>query len=578
MRLLDSRRLTGPGLLLDGPGAVLDLELTDAERDRVLAAWRASASRLLKAVGWESEVLAVRAFAGGASVAFTAPPDSLYAASGLNEAAWAWTQAELAGAPPPDLTALAYTLREAVAAERKPELLALREAARARGIIFLHGEEQVSVGSGRGVRVWPDDAIPAPSAVDWTQVHDVPIALVTGSNGKTTTVRLLAAMAATAGRVAGITSTDGVSVAGRLIDGGDYSGPSGARLLLRQSEVETAILETARGGLLRRGLAVERACVAVVTNVADDHLGEFGVQDLETLARTKLLVARAIGTEGRLVLNADDPVLVRAARELTSPIAWFSLDPENQLVAAHVARGGRAAVADQEGLKLLKPGGSTLVARTSEVPMTMGGAARHNVANALAAILAAEALDIPLESIGDTLRRFGGDPGDNPGRANLFEVGGAKVVIDYAHNPDGMRALAAATDGIPARRRLVLLGQAGDRSDAAIRDLARAAMALRPDQVVAKEMDRYLRGRAPGEVPGLIADEFRQLGLGADQVTCGGVEVEAAREALAWARPGDLLIFALHQDREAVVALLDRLRDAGWRAGEPLPRPLSQGE
>ncbi|MBA3258241.1 MAG: Mur ligase, partial [Gemmatimonadales bacterium] len=321
MRLLDSRRLTGPGLLLDRAGAVLDLELTDAERDRVLAAWRAAAGQLLDAVGWRGETVAVRAFAGGASVAFTAPSDALYAASELNEAGWAWAQAELAGAPPPDLTALAHTLRATIAAERKPELLALRDAARERGVTFLHGEEQVSVGSGRGVRVWPDHAIPSPSAVDWTQVHDVPIALVTGSNGKTTTVRLLAAMAAAAGRVAGITSTEGVSVAGRLIDGGDYSGPSGARLLLRQPEVEMAILETARGGLLRRGLAVERAVVAVVTNVADDHLGEFGVQDVETLARTKLLVARAIGTDGRLVLNADDRVLVGAARELTQPIA-----------------------------------------------------------------------------------------------------------------------------------------------------------------------------------------------------------------------------------------------------------------
>ncbi len=575
MRLLDSRRLTGPGLLLDGPGAVLDLELADAERDRALAAWRSAASRLLKAVGWEGEVLTVRAFAGGASVAFTAPADALYAASELNEAAWAWAQAELAGAPPRDLATLAHTLRAAIAAERKPELLALRGAARERGVIFLHGEEQVSVGSGRGVRVWPHHAIPSPSAVDWTQVHDVPIALVTGSNGKTTTVRLLAAMAAAAGRVAGITSTDGVSVAGRPIDEGDYSGPSGARLLLRRPEVEVAVLETARGGLLRRGLAVERADVAVVTNVADDHLGEFGVQDLETLGRTKLLVARAIGGEGRLVLNADDPVLVAAARGLTSPIAWFSLDSGNQVVATHVARGGRAALADDEGLKLLERGGSTLVARTSEVPMTMGGAARHNVANALAAMLAAGGLGIPLEAIAETLRRFGGAAGDNPGRANLFEVGGAKVIIDYAHNPDGMRALATATDGIPARRRLVLLGQAGDRSDAAIRDLARAAMALRPDRVVAKEMDRYLRGRAPGEVPGLIADEFRRLGLAPDRVTCGGVEVQAAREALAWARPGDLLVFALHQDREPVVALLDRLRDVGWRAGEPLPEPQS---
>jgi UDP-N-acetylmuramyl tripeptide synthase len=356
-----------------------------------------------------------------------------------------------------------------------------------------------------------------------------------------------------------------------LIDAGDYSGPNGARLLLRQPEVEVAVLETARGGLLRRGLAVERADVAVVTNVADDHLGEFGVQDLDTLAETKLLVARAIGPEGRVVLNADDRVLVAASRALTAPIAWFSLDPGNPVVAAHVARGGRAAVAGDGGLTLLERGRDTVVARASEVPMTMGGAARHNVANALAAILAAGGLGISLDAIGATLGRFGTHPDDNPGRANIFQVGGATVLIDYAHNPHGMGALAAATAGISARRRLVLLGQAGDRSDEAIRDLARAAMALRPDRVVAKEMDRYLRGRAPGEIPALLAEEFRRLGLPPDRVTCAGVEVQAAREALAWARPGDLLILALHQDREQVVALLNRLRGMDWTAGDPLP-------
>ena len=572
MRVLDSRRLTGPNLLLDRAGAVLDIELSDAERDRALAAWRAAATRLLDAVGWHGQVLAMRSFAGGASVAFTAPADALYAATDLNDAAWASAQAELEGTPAPDTAATVENLRTTIAAERRPALLALRDAARARGVVFLHGEEQVSVGSGTGVAVWPDDAIPAPSAVDWSRVHDVPIALVTGSNGKTTTVRLLAAMAKAAGRVAGLTSTDGVAVGGRQIGEGDYSGPSGARLLLRDSAVEVAILETARGGLLRRGLTVERADVAVVTNIADDHLGEFGVQDLTTLAETKLLIARAIGAEGRVVLNADDPVLVAASRDLTAPIAWFSLDAANPVVTEHVARGGRAAVLRGDEVTLLERGRPVVVAKTSEIPIAIGGAARYNVANALAAVLAAGGLGLPFEAIGETLRRFGIDPADNPGRANLFEVGGVKVLVDYAHNPHGMEALAAAAAGVPSKRRLVMLGQAGDRSDEAIRDLARSVMALRPDRVVAKEMDRYLRGRAAGEVPGILADEFRRLGLSEAQISAGDVEIRAVEKALEWARPGDLLILAVHQDRPLVAALLDRLRRTGWKAGEPLPR------
>jgi UDP-N-acetylmuramyl tripeptide synthase len=572
VRLLDSRRLTGPNLLLDRAGAVLDLELSDAERDRALAGWRGAVTRLLHAVGWHGEALAMRSFAGGASVAFTAPTDALYSATDLNEAAWTAAQAELEGTSPLDMTSTVESLRTSIAAERRPALTALRDAARARGVLFLHGEEMVSVGSGAGAAVWPEAEIPAPSAVDWVWVQDVPIALVTGSNGKTTTVRLVGAMAKEAGRVAGITSTDGVFVGTRQIGEGDFSGPSGARLLLRDPGVEIAVLETARGGLLRRGLTVERADVAVVTNIADDHLGEFGVQDLATLTEVKLLVARAIGAAGRVVLNADDPRLVAASRELIVPIAWFSLDPANPVITAHVARGGRAAVLRGDELALIERGRAATVTRAAELPIALGGAARYNVANALAAVLAAGGLGISLEAISATLRRFGDDPGDNVGRANLLEVGGVKVLVDYAHNPHGLEALASAAAGVPSRRRLVMLGQAGDRSDEAIRELARAAMALRPDRVVAKDMDRYLRGRAPGEIPGIMADELRRMGLPEDRISAGDLEVPAVEKALEWARPGDLLILAIHQDRPVVAALLDRLIKAGWQAGEPLPR------
>ncbi len=573
MRVLDSRRLTGPNLLLDRAGAVLDIELSDAERDRALAAWRAAATRLLDAVGWHGQVLAMRSFAGGASVAFTAPADALYAATDLNEAAWASAQAGARGYPgsrhePPPSRISAPPSRPS--GGRRCPRCAMRPA-RA-GSCSCTGRSRCRSARAPVSPSGPTTRSRRRRRSIGAGSHDVPIALVTGSNGKTTTVRLLAAMAKAAGRVAGLTSTDGVAVGGRQIGEGDYSGPSGARLLLRDSAVEVAVLETARGGLLRRGLTVERADVAVVTNIADDHLGEFGVQDLTTLAETKLLIARAIGAEGRVVLNADDPVLVAASRDLTAPIAWFSLDAANPVVTEHVARGGRAAVLRGDEVTLLERGHPVVVAKTSEIPIAIGGAARYNVANALAAVLAAGGLGLPFEAIGETLRRFGTDPADNPGRANLFEVGGVKVLLDYAHNPHGMEALAAAAAGVPSKRRLVMLGQAGDRSDEAIRDLARSVMALRPDRVVAKEMDRYLRGRAAGEIPGILADEFRQLGLSEAQISAGDVEIRAVEKALEWARPGDLLILAVHQDRPVVATLLDRLRRTGWKAGEPLPR------
>ena len=570
MELLDSRRLTGPGLVLDRPGAVADVRVADAERDALIAAWREAAGRMLAAVGWGGERILVRLFTGGASLAITAPPDSLYAATDLVEWAWAAAVAAVAGQSAPAFGPAAERLRESIAGERNPALLAIHDAARARGLTFLSGEDVVSVGAGTGVLAWPAGALPDPERIDWARAHEIPVALVTGSNGKTTVTRLLAAMTAEAGRVTGVTSTEGVLVGGVTVAEGDYSGPEGARLALRRPEVETAVLETARGGLLRRGLTVQRADVAVVTNIAADHLGEFGVQGLPELAETKLLVARALGPAGRLVLNADDATLVRAASDVNVPIVWFTLDAGNPIARAHTDGGGTAVVLDGESLVLMTGATREVVADLEATPMTAGGAARHNIANALTAIAAAGGLGIGLDAIRATLARFGHDPTDNPGRANLYEFGGIRVVVDYAHNPHGMAALAAAVDRIPSTRRLVMIGQAGDRDDGAIRELARASLAVRPDRVVAKEMDAYLRGRAPGEVPALIADELRRAGLAEEAISTPGGEEAAVREALGWARPGDLLILTLHQDRRGALALLEALRDREWTAGEPL--------
>jgi cyanophycin synthetase len=571
MDVLDSRRLTGPGLLLDCPGAVLDVRLGGQDPDGAITAWTNAARRLLREVGWADEGLATRRFPGGVSLGLTAPVDGLYAATELNEHAWEAAAAELGEGPPPDYAAGVASLRGAIAAERNSALVALRGAARSRGLTFLSGEEQVSVGSGAGALVWPEASIPDPAAVDWSRARDVPIALVTGSNGKTTVVRLLAAMTRAAGRVPGLTSTDGVVVGTVAIAEGDFSGPSGARMVLRHPEVETAILETARGGLLRRGLAVERADAAVVTNVAEDHLGEFGIESLAALADTKLLLAKTLGNRGSLVLNADDLMLVERSPGIRAPITWFSLDSASPVVSAHTRAGGSAVVAEQGDIVLIRGKQRETIAPLAEVPITFRGTAEHNVANALAAVGLGAALGFEAEAMAAVLRKFGRDPADNPGRATLLDIGGIHILLDYAHNPHGMSALVRLAQSLPAKRRLVMVGQAGDRSDEAIRQLARAVWSLRPNHVVVKDMDEYLRGRTAGEVPALLADEFSRLGLPDQAVTRAGPDIAGVRKSLEWALPGDLLVLAVHQDRRAVLELLNGLTEDHWKAGEPLP-------
>ncbi|HEX9941155.1 MAG TPA: Mur ligase family protein [Thermoanaerobaculia bacterium] len=555
MRLLSSRRLTGPNLLLDRPGAVIEVSLAPEEAEAAVAAWREQARRILDAVGWMGEEAAARLFPGGASLAISAPIDALYAATEVNEWAWAAAAASFDGEAP-DITVGRDTLRKAIAEEANPPLLALRDAAAARGVAFLWDDQRASVGLGTGSLTWPVDALPDPESIDWNAVHDVPVALVTGTNGKTTTVRLLAAMASAAGRVPGVTSTDRIEVGGEAIEEGDFSGPGGARTLLRDRRVEIAILETARGGLLRRGLAVERADAALVTNIAADHLGEFGIHDLPALAAAKLVIARAVGPDGRIVLNADDPELVAAAGRVAAPVAWFTLDPGNPQVREHLAAGGEAVYLEDGVLVLDRGGERTTVVRVEEVPVAFGGAARHNVANALAAIGLASALGLPVAAMAAGLRRIGHHPEDNPGRANLFERNGVSILLDYAHNPHGLAALLDVARSLPAERRLLVIGQAGDRDEEAIRDLARAAWPFQADHYVIKELPEMLRGRRPGEVPAIVEDELLRLGMPPEGLEQADSELEAVEKALAWARPGDLLVLLVHTQREEVLDLI----------------------
>lgn len=572
MEIRDSRRVPGPNLHWERPSAVLDVSLAEHERERFHEVYPRQLARMCAALELEQAELEVRRFQGGASLATSAPIDSLYTATEVNEWAFRATREILAGAPEPPLEPareeLAAALRRERGQRRRQRGLA-REAAR-RGVAFVPDDRVTSIGMGAGSRSFPTNAIPSLASIDWQRVHDVPCVMVTGTNGKSTTVRLVGAIATAAGKTPGVSSTDWVHVGEVELDRGDYSGPAGARLVLRDERVEVAVLETARGGMLRRGLVLPRVDAAALLNVAEDHLGEWGVDDLETLVEAKWVITRAVEKSGVLVLNADDPLLVARAARYSGKILWFTLDPANELVQRHVAQGGAAAIFDAPELVLSKGGKAQRVTSVESLPFTLGGVARHNVANALAAAALADRMGFSAREIARGLTSFRGDPAQNPGRLNVFDLGGVRVLLDFAHNPHGYQAFFDMVERMEGERRAVLLGQAGDRSDDSIRELVRIACKRAPDLVIVKEMPAYLRGRELGAVPAVIHDELAKLGFPRERIEDAPTELEAMMQALAWSRPGDLLCFLCHSERAAALDLLQGLAARGWKPGGPV--------
>jgi cyanophycin synthetase len=563
----DSRRLIGPNRYFTAAAVTLTPLGRAAGDTAALQGWAARVRGLCAALGWPDPSPRIERHSGGALLIFAAPPDALLTATEVNE--WAWERAaaqvgecsfDLAHAASDDVIDL---MAARAATERHGGFGALRAAAAAHGLPLFEDDDEVSLGGGTGSRRWPRNALPPPEMIPWPQLHDIPTALITGSNGKTTTVRVLAAMAAASGFTPGYCSTEGVFIGGHAIAEGDYSGPAGAREVLRCPEVQAAILETARGGILRRGLAVRRADVAVVTNISADHVGEYGIDGADDLAETKLTVARVV-QDGTLVLNADDATLMAAAARLPHAAhvhqALFALEYDQPILMALRARGGSTCGVRDDELLICHNGQQFTFGKVAALPLTFGGAARHNIANLAAAALAAAALGWPIAAITRTLQRFGASPQDNPGRLERWQYRGATVLIDYAHNPDGLAQLLNVARSLRPARLLLLLGQAGNRDDAAIGELVRTAASFTPDHVVIKELTLMLRGRMPGEVPALIERGLLAAGVARNRIVIESDEAAAARRLLDGAQPGDVIVLPIHTRavREQVQAIMRR--------------------
>jgi len=564
-KLSDSRRLTGANLYWDHPGAIIDA-VFDGAWEPVINAWETAAREWLQAVAYSDQQTCYRVAGGEASLLISAPVDVLYSMCELNELAWlsALHASGFGEAPDPEeeLPRLTRLFDE----ERNPRLLALQAAARAHDVPFLWDDDEVSIGYGATRLIWTPDALPSPDEIDWKSIRDIPLALVTGTNGKSTTVRMTAAIMAAAGFNAGLTSTDFIRVGERMIDRGDYSGTGGARTLVRQTDVEMAVLEVARGGLLRRGLGVEHARAAVVTNVAADHLGEYGINSVADLIPAKFIVHRALGPQDTLILNADDAGIVAHGSRLNRKIAWYSLNPDNPQLQTAQKDGGDTCFLEGKYLLASHAGVMRRVAEVAGIPATRGGIVRHNISNALAAVSIAIALGIGDQAIRGGLAQFRGDERDNPGRGNWFERpvgdGVIRILVDFAHNEHGMSALAETVRQVPAERVVLLMGQAGDRLDKDISDLVRAACRMRPDQLLVAELPGYERGREPFEVPEIIKNDAIRFGIPEQCIEIFPGPREATAEALLRARAGDLLVLlALTQRSEALSLVHDFIGD-----------------
>jgi cyanophycin synthetase len=385
----------------------------------------------------------------------------------------------------------------------------------------------------------------------------IPIVAVTGSNGKTTTARMIAHIMKGMGRKVGLTSTDGIYVDGRVVRRADASGPKSASMVLQNPTVDFAVFEVARGGILREGLGYQRNDVAVVLNVTGDHLGLGGIHSIKQLAEVKRVVVEAVPRDGVAVLNADDPLVAAMARHCSGSVIYFSTDPEHERLKFQASRGRRAVTLEQgrngEMIVLRQGRKSMSLVWTHLIPATFEGRARMNVQNALAATAAAWAAGAHLHDIRQGLRTFTTSYFMAPGRMNMFELDGYRVVVDYAHNPPALRAVGdfveRLTEPSPggARapvtgRRIGVVATAGDRRDEDIREIGRVAAGIF-DELIIRE-DENNRGRPRGDTAALIAEGIDSVGSErrATSVTTILPELEATRAALDRATEGDVVV------------------------------------
>jgi cyanophycin synthetase len=366
----------------------------------------------------------------------------------------------------------------------------------------------------------------------------IPIIAVTGTNGKTTTTRLIAHIVKNNGFRVGFTTSDGIYVQNSMLTKGDTTGPVSAEFILKDPTVEFAVLETARGGILRSGLGFGKCDVAVVTNIQEDHMGLSDINTLKEMANVKGVVARAVKRDGYVVLNADNEHTVSIAKTVDCKIAYFSLDEHNPVIVEHCKTGGIAAIYENGFITIKKGDWKFRVEKASHVPLTFGGKVTFMIYNVLAATLATYAYGFTIEDIKLNLNTFIPSAVQTPGRMNIFDFKEYKVLIDFAHNADGFRGIKEFLSTIDSPYKIGIITGTGDRRDDDIRDMGRISAQMF-DHIIIRQ-DKFLRGRLAEDIVKLLVEGIMEVNP-KQSYEYIPKEVEALRHALDMAKPGTFI-------------------------------------
>lgn len=456
-----------------------------------------------------------------------------------------------------------------VSASRASALRALHAAAVAHGVPLLADDQVVSIGAGAHGRSWPLDALPAPEQVPWAQLQAVPTALIAGSRGKTSMVRLLAALLRAHGWITAHSCTEGVYVQQHRVD--DGVDDAGARAALRQPAAQAAVLELAPGGTRRHDQAYYRADAVVVTNVCGGD--ETAAYDPPV---AELSAMRMLGPQGLLVLNADDAALHRQAQRLQASIGWFALHYDTPALVAHRAVGG-VTCGVQHGELLLGDGSQEVsLGDVAKMPLSLKGRAVCNIRNLAAAALAAQTMGVPAVTIARVFACFGGQRGDNPGRLQPWAFDRLRVVLDYAHDAEDLHEVLQALGTYHRRGGFAIaLAAAGSRrGDAGLRALAATVARFQPNRVIVSQAGAGAAA-AGNDVAAIMHAALRAGGVAAEAIQVGADdEADVARRLLAQALDGDLVVLPIQaaDARRRVMALLEAMDACHWHPGQPLPQ------
>lgn len=556
-----STRLFGANWFFDKSGAVLDVPV-DKNQDELVKLWFLELDRLLPVLNWENDYqTGYKIYSKGIRFAISAPFDLLWAATDLVDYVWLSVRHKFEFGEFLSLdNAKSYMLP---ILDKYTNLVYRKVHAKANqlGLNVFEDGATVAIGSGKYSYIVAMDKL-SYDDVPWDRIKEVPAVLITGTNGKTTTVRLTRFICKMANKIVGYCSSDWIMVGDEVIEKGDLSGPSGNQGVMMNQNVEVAVLEVARGGLLRRGILTNFVKAATVTNISEDHLSEDGVDTLEELALAKALVYKAVAPDGYAVINLDDQLMREFSKSLTTKKIYITQDITNPQYVPYLADAAYICYTNKDAFYWRDKNHDKLIATFANTPITVNGYALHNVENALHAIALSFTLGNDIAHIGQALMQYENNALNNQGRANVFNYNGGKIIVDFAHNTAGFKAMIhlAKSYVVSGAKFGILLGNTGNRMNLTDK-ITDAVIEGKPDFVVIKELTTYLRGTVPGELVRYMQDMLIAKGMDAKNLQLADNEFAALDIALDFVKAGDVFLFVAHESTSEIIEKLKSVEE-----------------